>query len=115
VARADACFIGWQDRPIYRYGVSANKLFDYLMAGRAVVHAIAGCEDPVGASGGGIRVPPYNPPELDRALRALAAMSAAERDAMGERGRRHVIDEYEWSVLGRRYSDLCRRLAARPA
>jgi glycosyltransferase involved in cell wall biosynthesis len=112
IGKADVCFIGWQNRPIYRFGISANKLFEYLMAAKPVLHAIDGCDDPVRNSGAGIVVPPYEPRQLDEALRKLAAMSPLERQKMGERGRAHVVEHYEWSVLGRRYATLCEQLVA---
>jgi len=108
--QADVCFIGWQDKPIYRCGISANKLFEYLMSGTPVLHAVSRCADPVQIAGAGISVPPYRPAELDGALRKLAAMTPAERNAMGARGREYVLKHHEWSILGRRYAELCERL-----
>jgi glycosyltransferase involved in cell wall biosynthesis len=104
---ADVCFIGWQDRPLYRFGVSANKLFEYLMAGKPVLHAISQRGDIVREAGAGLSVPAFDPVKLEEALRRLAGMKAAEREAMGARGRQHVLASYEWSVLGRRYYDIC--------
>ena len=112
IARADACFIGWQDRPIYRYGVSANKLFEYLMAAKPVVHAIDGFGDPVQASGAGITVKPYDARKLDEAFRRLAALSPQEREAMGEKGREHVLHRYDWRSLGAQYAALCESLVS---
>ena len=83
------------------------------MAAKPVIHATSLDDDPVHSSRGGIRVPPNDPFELDGALRKLAAMSPAEREDMGERGRRHVLEHYEWSVLGSRYADLCLSLSPR--
>ena len=37
LAATDACFIGWNRKPIYRFGVCPNKLFDYMMAARPVI------------------------------------------------------------------------------
>ena len=62
--QADVCFIGWQDKPIYHYGISANKLFEYMMSGRPVLHAVSRCVDPVEVADAGISVPPYQPDAL---------------------------------------------------
>jgi glycosyltransferase involved in cell wall biosynthesis len=112
--QADVCFIGWQDKPIYQYGISANKLFEYLMSGKPVLHAVSRSNDPVAIADAGISVPPYQPDKLDAALRTLAKMSPEDRRAMGERGRAFALQHHEWSVLGRRYGELCEKLAGSP-
>lgn len=104
ILQADVCFIGWQDIPIYRFGISANKIFEYMMAAKPVVHCVRAGNDPVAECGGGVSLLPGDPVGLDTALRRMHALSAAERLAMGLRGRAHVLAEYEWSVLSRRYA-----------
>jgi glycosyltransferase involved in cell wall biosynthesis len=108
IRAADVCFIGWQDRPIYRYGTSANKLFEYMMAGRPILHAISQEDDPVQRAGAGITVPACAPADLDQGLRRFAAMDPGEREGMGQSGRKYVLEHYEWSVLGRRYEEALR-------
>ena len=50
--------LGWNRKLIYRFGVSPNKLFDYMMAGRPVIHAIEAPGDLVAESGCGLSIPP---------------------------------------------------------
>jgi len=48
----------------------------------------------VSASGGGISVPPESPNAIADALVGLAALGAAGRSAIGERGRRWVYENH---------------------
>ncbi len=38
--RFDVCFIGLTDDPLFRFGVSLNKLFNYFHSGKPVLYAI---------------------------------------------------------------------------
>ncbi|HBI71378.1 MAG TPA: glycosyltransferase WbuB, partial [Massilia sp.] len=38
--RFDLAYIGWKRQPLYRFGIAPNKLIDYMMAARPVVHAV---------------------------------------------------------------------------
>lgn len=38
--RFNACYIGLSQEPLFKYGVSPNKLFDYLVSGRPIIYAI---------------------------------------------------------------------------
>ncbi|MFX4721692.1 glycosyltransferase WbuB, partial [Acinetobacter baumannii] len=60
-----ACYIGLKKDPLFRFGVSPNKLFDYLYAGKPVIYAIdSGKYKPVSDAGAGYEVTPENTDEL---------------------------------------------------
>ncbi|MBS0594432.1 MAG: glycosyltransferase family 4 protein [Proteobacteria bacterium] len=99
----DIAYIGWQRVPIYRFGIAPNKLMDYLMAGCAVLHSVQAGNDPVADAGCGLTVAPEDPAAVAEGLRRLAALPAAERRAMGERGRAYVLAHHAWPVLARRF------------
>ena len=99
----DIAYIGWQRVPIYRFGIAPNKLMDYLMAGCAVLHSVQAGNDPVADAGCGLTVAPEDPAAVAQGLQQLAALTAAERRAMGERGRAYVLAHHAWPVLARRF------------
>ena len=103
LAGIDIAFIGWQRVPIYRFGIAPNKLMDYMMAGKAVLHAVEAGNDPVAESGCGLTVPPEDAQAIANGLRQLAARSAKERRAMGERGRAFVMQHHSYPVLAARF------------
>jgi glycosyltransferase involved in cell wall biosynthesis len=55
-------------------------------------------------------VQPYSSNELHLALKKLSEMSSVERQAMGERGKAYALRELDWSVLGKRYANICESL-----
>jgi glycosyltransferase involved in cell wall biosynthesis len=101
----DIAYIGWQRVPIYRFGIAPNKLMDYMMAGCAVLHSVDAGNDPVADSGCGLTVAPEDPAAVADGLRRLAALPAAERRAMGERGRAFVLAHHTYPVLAQRFLD----------
>ena len=96
-------YIGWQQVPIYRFGIAPNKLMDYMMAGVPVLHSVDAGNDPVADSRCGLTVPPESPDAVAAGLRQMAALSAEERHAMGERGRLFVRAHHSYAVLARRF------------
>ncbi|MFC5512697.1 glycosyltransferase family 4 protein [Massilia jejuensis] len=105
--RFDLAYIGWQRQPLYRFGIAPNKLIDYMMAARPVVHAVEAGNDPVADAGCGITLAPEDPHALAAAFVRLAGSSAAEREAMGLRGQRYALDHLTYPVLGQRFLTAC--------
>lgn len=100
VAESDAFLLLLRDLPVLRrYGVSPNKLFDYLLAGRPVVFAVASFNNPVEEAGAGITVPPESPVALAEGIRALWQAEPQERAAMGRRGRAWVVENHNLKTL----------------
>jgi glycosyltransferase involved in cell wall biosynthesis len=100
---ADIAYIGWKRQPLYRFGIAPNKLMDYMMAGVPVLHSVEAGNDPVAEAGCGLTVEPEAAPAVVVGLRQLAALPADERKAMGERGRRFVLEHHTYPVLARRF------------
>jgi glycosyltransferase involved in cell wall biosynthesis len=103
LAAIDIAYLGWQRQPLYRFGIAPNKLMDYMMAARPVLHSVEAGNDPVAESGCGLTVAPEAPEEVARGLRQLAAMSPRERRQFGERGRAYVLKHHAYPVLARQF------------
>ncbi len=104
----DALYIGWNREPIYRFGISPNKIMDYMMSGKPVIHSVEACNDPVAESGCGVSVPPEDPGRIAGALESMLSMTGAEREQMGARGRSFVLEHFDYRVLAGKYLEAFR-------
>lgn len=112
-AEADAFVLTVLDRPeLYKYGVSMNKLFDYLAAGRPIVVAIAASNNPVAEADAGVTVPPADPERLAQGILDLARLGPEERARRGENGRRFLAERHDYAVLAARLAELLDEVAA---
>lgn len=98
----DALYIGLQRVSLFRFGVSPNKLLDYMMAGKPVIQAIEAGNDLVLESGCGITVEPENPQELTRGIREIFRLPVEEREKMGELGRAYVTRHHDYKILAKK-------------
>ena len=105
----DALYIGLQRQPLFRFGVSPNKLMDYMMAAKPVIFAIDAPNDPVAEARCGISVPPEDPGAIAQAVLKLAALPKEERKAMGGRGREYLLAHNEYGVLAREFARVLAR------
>jgi glycosyltransferase involved in cell wall biosynthesis len=105
LAHMDALYIGWARSSLYRFGISPNKLFDYMMAGKPILHAIEAGNDPVREAGCGISVGPENVSFLVEGLEQLMGVSPEERAGMGGRGREFVLRHHRLDTLARTMMD----------
>ncbi len=99
----DLAYIGWQRQSLYRFGISPNKLIDYMMAARPVLHSVEAGNDPVADAGCGLTVAPQDPVAVAKGIRALMEMPAAQRLAMGQRGKAYALRNLSYPVLGQRF------------
>jgi glycosyltransferase involved in cell wall biosynthesis len=99
----DLCYIGFLNKPIYRMGISPNKLFDYMAAAKPVILAANAGEDMVRESNCGMTIKPEDPQALATAILKLKALSEAERARMGENGRQYVLRNHTCRVVASRF------------
>jgi len=103
MSEADAFVLSMKDLPqLYRYGISWNKLCDYLVSGRPVLFAGNPGYNPVSEARAGVVVPPQNPQALAEGIKGLIAMTPEERVRMGDNGRKYVMEFHDITVLADR-------------
>ena len=94
----DVCYAGLQDLEIHQYGVSCNKIFEYMHAGKPILASYSAGFDPVASSESGITVAPS---ELAAHVAALDELLADDelRGQMGAKGRRYFDANHDFSAL----------------
>ncbi len=102
--RADAGLMILDDIPVFRYGSSPNKFFDFISAGLPVVVNHPGwVADMVRENDCGLEASPRGGASLADAMQAMAARS--DRQEMGQRGRALAERDFDRARLAARLTD----------
>jgi glycosyltransferase involved in cell wall biosynthesis len=99
----DVCFIGWHNKKVYEYGISANKLFDYMYAAKPIVHAFSGKGDLVAMAECGVTVEAQNDEEIAEGVLTLYGMSSQERKELGKRGKEYVLEHHTYENIAKEF------------
>ena len=103
----DVCFLGLTKDPLFKFGVSPNKLVDYFYSGKPVVYAIeSGSYTPVSDAGAGIQVSAEDFQAIADAALELNQLSQVARDAMGDNGKRYALENHEYSALAKKLANV---------
>jgi glycosyltransferase involved in cell wall biosynthesis len=109
---ADAFVFNLIDAPVFKYGISSNKLFDFLAGARPIIFCCKSSNNPVADAHAGITVLPGDPIALSQAIATLATMPADERNEMGRAGRAYVERNHGFDSLGARFAAMLDELVA---
>lgn len=101
----DFLYIGLIAKSLFRFGISPNKIMDYMMAAKPIISAIRAGNDPVSEAQCGITVEPENPQAIADGILKLAALSQEEREAMGRRGRDYILKNQTYDILAKKFLD----------
>lgn len=95
----DCCYIAAKKSTLYRFGVSPNKVFDYMMAKKPIIQAIEAGNDMVKEANCGMSIKAENPNELAKALLSMSHLSQEKMNKMGLSGYKYVLEKHEFSKL----------------
>ena len=110
---ADALIVHLRDDPLFSITVP-SKTQAYFAVGKPVIMAVAGdAADLVKAAKAGVVSKPECPDSIARAIEELAAMPAAELEAIGSNARNYYKANLSVAVGVQRFCDLLSELAAR--
>lgn len=103
--KCDALYIGWNNISLYRFGVCPNKLFDYMMSGKPIIHSINAGNDIVAEAKCGLSVPAEDVNAIVKAVIEMKCLSDQERQEMGKRGKVFVRENHDYKILARKFID----------
>jgi len=100
----DVCYIGWGEKSLYKYGTSANKIFDYMYSAKPVINSFSGKGDIIELSNCGITVPAKAIDRIKEAIIKLYNMTESERALLGKNGKKYVLKNSTYEKLAEKFS-----------
>jgi glycosyltransferase involved in cell wall biosynthesis len=100
---SDLLYIGVMDSPLYRYGISMNKIFDYLASSVPVIIASSAFNNPIEEAGAGMTIPPEDTEALVKAILHYNSMDKKERIASVRHVRDYTCKHYSIEALADKF------------
>lgn len=95
----DGLYIGSQTSPLYRFGFSANKIFDYMLTGLPIVDALDSEHTPLRYAGCSITARPNDPDDIARAIIELTDLGAERRAQIADIETNYVREHHSYDRL----------------
>ena len=95
----DISYIGMLPQSLYRFGISPNKLMDYMMAAKPIVMSINAGNDMVSDVGCGLTVKTNDKYDVAIAVLKIANLGRDSRIKMGLLGKKYVMLNHSYDTL----------------
>lgn len=103
-AQCDIGYAGGRNHPrVYQYGISFNKIMDFMLAELPVVLPLRAGHDPVSAAGCGVVTQSDDPQAIAEGILKLVEEPPEIRATMGQRGKEYVVKEHDYKRIAHRY------------
>tara|TARA_B100000212_G_scaffold325350_1_gene286940 strand:+ start:1528 stop:2778 length:1251 start_codon:yes stop_codon:yes gene_type:complete len=103
LSKCNCCYIGAPKSPLYKYGISPNKLLDYMYAQLPIISTIEAGNDIVSEAKCGISIPSENPLLLSKAITKFSEMNEEEREKLGINGKLYIEKYHSYESLSRKF------------
>jgi len=109
LALFDACYIGLKKENLFKYGVSPNKLFDYMYSAKPIVYAIdSGESNIVKVADCGVTVEAQNEKAIAIGVKELYNMGK-KCGYLGENGKNYILKHFTYDKLALKYQNIMER------
>lgn len=98
----DAMILPVRNEPLYKYGISPNKMYEYFASSKPIIFSGTVANDMVKEANAGISVEAENIEKIKEAVLSLYNMSNEEREILGENGRKYVEENYDTKILSKK-------------
>ena len=102
----DILYIGLQRQSLFRFGISPNKLIDYMMSSKPIIQSIDAGNDMVHEAQCGISVEPENAQAVADAVDNLLQKNNAELQKMGENGHQFAMQHHTYEKLAEQFLEI---------
>lgn len=102
---SDVCIISWNDTPLYEYGVSPNKIFDYMLARKPIFQIIPTRKNQVSYANCGINTELLPSYILANKLLEFVNQDSIELEQLGDNGYKYLKENCTYDVIAKRLID----------
>jgi glycosyltransferase involved in cell wall biosynthesis len=100
---ADIGYISLQPAPLFRFGISPNKIFDYMMCELPILGALTAGGELIEDAGCGIVVRSGRTNDIADAISTFGAMHPQQRWQLGANGHAYAIEHHDYAKLAARF------------
>lgn len=106
LSHMDTLFMGAQKSILFQHGVSANKIFDYMMVGLPVIAAFDASQSPLQYAGVQIQAEDSNPDSIVDAIHRAMNLSQEEKERIKTVSQQYIRDHHNYDKLAYDFSDV---------
>jgi hypothetical protein len=99
----DLLYIGWNNLNIYKFGVCPNKIFDYMLAKKPILHSINQDNDIVSIANCGLRAKAEDISDIVNKIIEIRNLDLDKRKVLGENGYQYVIKHHLYKNLANKF------------
>lgn len=103
---SDVLFLSLVNAPLYRFGISLNKLFDYMASGRVIIFAGNSKNNPIKEANAGYSIATDDVKQLEKTILEIYSLSEEERIKIGEKIRAYAEENYSIEILTNKLENL---------
>lgn len=99
----DVAYIGLKNIPLFKYGISPNKIMDYMIAGKPVLSSITSGNNLVKEARCGFSTEAENTTALIKTIKIILKLPKRELRILGKNGKKIVLKKYQYTRIARDY------------
>lgn len=110
--RCDILHFSYLNAPdLYRFGVSANKTYEYMLSGKPIILSCPQMDyNIIAAANCGKVIPPEDPKAIAETIKEFFLMTEQQREQMGINGREFILGNNTFDILSDKLIDVINEL-----
>jgi len=101
--KCDILYLSTQHSIVWNYGQSMNKVVEYMLASKPIIASYSGYPSMINEAQCGYFIDSEDPKDIQKAILDIVNLSQKKRDSMGERGRKWIYKNRQYSKLAKDY------------
>lgn len=106
LSHADLLYLSVKDSKVWDYGLSLNKLIDYMRSGKPILASYSGFQSMINEANCGRFIPSDDVNAIIDAIYEFKKMPTKERELIGQRGSSWLRENREYSILALDYKSI---------
>lgn len=109
ISKADLNYIHSRNSPLFDYGISFNRIFDCLAAGKPILCDFSAKYNPIMMGMAGVSAKTSNAKEIAKLIDSFVYMDAEQYNKYG-RAARKTAEEYDFKILTQKLIDIIKQM-----